>query len=102
MQNMCSNSVTDIQNLFITSCVECKNLVVTVCEMYHEIKCLELKMIWRLETFRTVIRSGGRVPSRMKILKETCDKLDKDKDGPVPETFDRIKKFRRELIKKCK
>lgn len=100
-----------IYNDTLGCCRECLNIMELSCDFYHQMKCLELKLFWRLYTISTLMKSGGGVPTRVRVLKNVCKKLDAVENYNSingftdPETkwntFSAVSEFRKELLQKC-
>lgn len=98
----------------LTCCTACLGVMDSFCDFYHQMKCLELKLIWRLKTIKGQMKLGGQVSERVSILKQVCAKLDREKasrncsnrpcqeSSGNPNTYRVVKDFRRELLRKCK
>lgn len=86
----------------IASCPVCSHIMESCCDYYHEIKCLELKLLWRLQTFSKLMKSGGRVQSRVTVMKNACDELDAESQTVECSAFRAVCDFKKQLIRKCK
>lgn len=89
----------------IATCPECTQFLRSCCDLYHEVKCLELKLLWRLQTFAKIMKLGGRVAPRVSVLKEACDNLTPEgslESTDTSNTFRTVRSFRKQLIKICK
>lgn len=91
-------------NVIIAECPECAGLLRSCCDFYHEIKCLELKLLWRLQTFVKIMKLGGRLPTRVAVLKKACENLDEEDDlhRDTSNAYEKVERFRKQLIKTCK
>lgn len=83
------------------------------CDIYHEMKYLELKLAWRANTLKNLMKSGRQVPGRYKILK-MCQVKDKETknsgslngdSNPGHEnensTFLLVSEFRKGMLRLC-
>lgn len=86
--------------LLISSCIQCDNMMESACDMYHELKCLELRLFGKLITFKRLMKYGDSVSERVTLLKETCDKSDSDQVYGTT-IFSKVDLFRKELKRKC-
>lgn len=87
----------------LACCIDCSRIIKCICDYFHEIKCLELKLLWRLHTLQNVMKSGGRVPARIRVLKDVCEKLDvvnEEQVGQFTATFDTLSDLRKALFRK--
>lgn len=85
-------------------CKDCENLVDSFCRIYHEIKCLELKLLLKLDTLMNVMKSADKVPSRVNTLKKSFQ-LELNKVEVTTNQDERLENFqilRKEIINKCK
>lgn len=107
LQQVCDEK-NDTHAVGLSCCTDCSKVVKSLCDLYHEMKCLELKLLWKFRTLKTVIKSGGRVPARLKILKEVCKNLEKREvniNVPVDcrnDLFGAFSDFRKEIGRKRK
>lgn len=89
-------------------CPQCSRILEGICEFYHEMKCLELKFLWRLDTLKNVMKAGSRIPARIKVLKEVCEKLDTEREVITDtcvkrrDLFRTVRSYRRGLLFACK
>lgn len=45
-------------------------------DMYHELMSLQLRLFWKLQIFKRLIKSGDGEPQNIKAFKEACDRWD--------------------------
>lgn len=74
---------------FTNCCSDCLGILKTFCDLYHQIKCIELKLNWQVDKLLNVIRWADRVPSRLKYFQTTNN-------------FGSKVKFRKDIKRKCK
>lgn len=91
-------------------CKDCEYLVNEFCEVYHQIKCLELQLYFKLKTLEEVMKMADRVPARLKLVKQFFEGdafLQKqphqevlNADGQKKLTI--FKRVRMEILRNCK
>jgi len=95
-------------------CRDCEYLVSDFCNVYHEMKCLELQLYSKLKILESVMNMADRVPSRVKFAQqyfEQSDLLQKqcyqvnEKENVDTDRQIKLTNFRRtrtEILKNCK
>ncbi|CAL8130020.1 unnamed protein product [Orchesella dallaii] len=62
------DTVAEHGNGIFGTCEDCKFVVDSFCKLYHEWKCLELEVEWRLQKLCSVMKCADRVSSRKQRL----------------------------------
>ncbi len=86
-------------NKLLECCTKCKENVVTLCEIFHQLKTRELKLDWKLDRLARAIKHANKVPARWinfnNILAEHFqNNLTKKVTGQ-----NQIRKFRQNVLK---
>lgn len=74
-------------------CANCESVLTEFCDIYHQIKTLELKAQWKVDTLLSIMKQANRVPCRTKILKQILENTDK---------YENLAITRKRFIKTCK
>lgn len=74
-------------------CSDCFSIMDAYCDIYHEMKVLEMELDRKLDTLSTIMTYAERVPSRISGYRDWClrERLDMEKSM----------KFRRNFQKEC-
>lgn len=87
------------------SCRDCEIITAHFTDLHHQLKCLELQLLWKLETLGKVMNSADKVDP-LAVLKKQCVKIEDDNnicsDGNVQFDLQSFQTLRSEIKKKCK
>lgn len=93
----------------LDGCRDCDNLIGEFCKLYHKIKLLDLQLLLKLENLGNVMKLADRVPSRLKILRQSFEKLAEEnspqnqvRSQVCQDGLKKLKSFRTATINKCK
>ncbi|CAL8098598.1 unnamed protein product [Orchesella dallaii] len=82
----------------LESCPDCLTIVTSFCDLYHQLKCLELEVEWRLSRLKKVMSLADGVEFRKENFRKRWRKRGGDQREGEREA---VEEFRKELIKKC-
>ncbi|CAL8112060.1 unnamed protein product [Orchesella dallaii] len=77
-------------------CQDCLFLIDSICTLFHEWKCLELRLEWGLKKLEAVMKSADKVKSRVEAAKESSGGC---QDGG--NVFEIVAAFRKNFMRKC-
>ncbi len=86
----------------LNSCDECKLIVKSFCEGYHELKCLEMQLEWKLDKLGRIIQLANLVPSRLSHVKRVFNDVSKQDQDAGQKSHRTMIKFRRAITKASK
>lgn len=87
------------------SCGDCEILITQVSHIYHELKCLELKLFWKVERLGKVMNFADKLPSRVAHMTQHF-KSDNSESARIDNTIQKdltaFRAFRAKIKIKCK
>ncbi|ODM93430.1 Gastrula zinc finger protein XlCGF48.2 [Orchesella cincta] len=78
----------------LESCPQCFKVVTSFCDLYHQLKCIELEMEWRVSKLKEVMSSADKVEFRKDNFRRSWRKREEAGREAVEE-------FRKDFITKC-
>ncbi len=81
------------------SCEDCKLIIESFCETYHELKCLEMKLEWKLDKLGKIIKQANMVPSRLSQVNKVLDEFFKNDKENREKCHRSMNKFRKSISK---
>lgn len=86
----------------LNCCEDCEHLVSTFCKVYHGIKCLELKLLHKLDMLVKVMQSAEKVTSRVQLLQQCFQSdLNNDEVNSCSSDKENLKTLRTGIMKNC-
>lgn len=80
----------DMEYILLSCCNDCLILINGFCEYYHQFKCLELELEWKIWKLVRIMTLANKVPSRIIQLNNALERSNV------------AKTLRLEIIEKCK
>ncbi len=84
----------ELKNSPFGSCQDCEMISTQVLDVYHDLKCFELRLFWKLETLGKVMKLADKVPSREGFLKEFVENHDNETNSNSDAFISQIKTLR--------
>jgi len=92
------SKITSISKI-LECCTNCCVIIEEFCDIYHQIKCLELKLNWKLDTLGRKIELANRIPKRWVNFNSTLGRTFEDDIGKIEESQDVIAILRSTIVK---
>lgn len=86
----------------VKCCVDCQSLLEAFCEMYSELKHLELQLEWKLTQLIRIMKLASKVPVRVSNLNRTLENTFPSDRQKSEDTQKLIQNLRQHVIKKGK
>lgn len=102
-KNVANEKFTFLEEVYGTKCGVCDDCYYVVdnhCKLHFEVECLQLRLRWQLYKLFRVMKYAGRVPSRVKLFKESL-MTEKMTNGDSV-SLEGVLGFRQKLYDKCK
>ncbi len=93
---------TNHANGLLNCCKECEIIIVSFCELYNQIKCLELKLDAKLDRLVGKVEVSNKIPSRWMNVKKALQLTFQDDINKIHESRDGLIKIRQGVIKSGK
>ncbi len=81
------------------TCEECNFTLDSFCELYHQIKCLELQLDLKLDKLMGIVKSSDGVTSKLTTVNKVLQLVFQDDIAKIEETLNEIKMIRQNIIK---
>lgn len=103
-QSQLENDTTEFDFPLLASCSELHHLMDTICNIYHVLMTLQLRLFWKLQIFKRLMKSGNAVAQNVNDFTQACDRWDEKchRSSDIDKsTFLTWTAFRKDLKRKC-
>lgn len=83
----------------VNTCEECSLVIDQFCEIYHQLKCFEIQLEWKLNKLVEVVKLGVKVSPRISSLDKVLEERFKNDLPKISKKHELLMPFRQYIIK---